>query len=385
MIYLGIIIGFLVGGAVGFSIAWFIKNKEFADHQKNSDELENKFKAIAGDVLRQSSDDFLRLAGIKFSDTEKDVTDLVKSVGTKVDQLEKERSEQVGKLAAGIQQVLQTSKEISDSAKTFKTVLSSSGTALGKWGEATLRNLLEKAGMTKGIDFDVQETVPGEDLTNLRPDFIIHLPGKMTLAIDSKASLASLHEFEKAREEVQPEEETKHIENFIDGLKKKIKDLSSKEYQKYVDPKIPYVVMFIPIESALIEALQYDNDLYSEAQEKNIMLASRSIIIPLILLIRSGWEQYKVTENAMKIKNEVGELKGRLEIFFNHVCGVGLNISQVTKKFNVAVGSFETRVRPKIDRINDLGGNIPVGEEIKRIEEEPRVSKKLLEQNKSKT
>ena len=371
-----------MGGAIGFLIAWFIKNKELAlerktaeDRQKNSDELENKFKAIAGDVLRQGSGDFLQLAGAKFSDAEKNVKNLVELVGTKVDQLEKGRSEQVGKLTAGIEQVLKTGEEMSKSALTLKTVLSSSGVALGKWGETTLMNLLEKAGMTKGIDFDVQETVSGEDFTNLRPDFTIHLPGKMTLAIDSKASLSSLHEFEKAREEVQPEEKIKHIKNFTDGLKKKIKDLSSKEYQKYVDPKIPYVVMFIPIESALIEALQYDNNLYSEAQDKNIMLASRSIIIPLILLIRSGWEQYTITENAMKIKNEIGELKSRLEIFFNHVCGVGLNILQTTRKFNEAVGSFETRVRPEIDRINDLGGNVPICEEMKKIEEEPRTPK----------
>ncbi|GEM_PF-6537696 len=380
----GLTISFVVGGTIGFFVAWFIKTKELKYKEKGSGELENKFKVIATDVLRQSSDDFLRLAGTKFGDAEKNVKSLVESVGTKVDKLEKERSEQVGKLANGIEQVLKTGKEMSDSAKTLKTVLYSSGTALGKWGEATLRNLLEKAGMAKGTDFDVQETISGEGSASLRPDFTIHLPGEMNLAIDSKASLPSLYEFEKAREEEQPEERTKHVKSFIDGLRKKIKDLSSREYQKYVDQKIPYVVMFVPIESALMEALQHDKDLYSEAQEKNIMLASRSILIPLILLIRNGWEQYRVTENATKIKNEVGELKGRLETFFAHVCGISLSISQVTKKFNEAVGSFETRVRPEIDRINDLGGNIPIGEEIKRIEEEPRTPKKLSEVRKLK-
>ncbi|MFH0712703.1 MAG: DNA recombination protein RmuC [Candidatus Jorgensenbacteria bacterium] len=379
MIYLEFLISFVVGGVIGLLAGWFL----FKRKGKSPEELEDKFKVIAGDVLRQSSEDFLRLAGTKFGDAEKNVKNLVESVGTRVDKLEKEQNEQVGKLVAGIGQVLKTGQEISDSAKMLKTVLSSSGTAIGRWGEATLSNLLEKAGMAKGTDFDVQETVSGEGSSILRPDFTIRLPGGMTLAVDSKASLASLYEFEKAREEEQPEERIKHIENFIDGLRKKIRDLSSKEYQKYVDTKIPYVVMFVPIESALLEALQHDNDLYSEAQSKNVMLASRSIIIPLILLIRNGWEQYRVTENATKIKNEVEELKGRLETFFGHVGGIGLNISQATKKFNEAIGSFETRVRPEIDRINDLGGNIPVGEGIKRIEEEPRVPKKLLNSGKS--
>ncbi|MDO8521588.1 MAG: DNA recombination protein RmuC, partial [bacterium] len=323
-----------------------MKNKEL----KNSDELENKFKAIAGDVLRQSANDFLQLAGTKFGDAEKNVKNLVESVGTKVDRLEKERNEQVGKLKEGIDQVLATGKEIKTSATTIKAVLSSSESTLGKWGEATLENLLEKFGMAKGIDFEVQETISGNDSATLRPDFIIRIPGEMKLAIDSKASLKSLREFERAEEE-SPEEKTKHLENFIKGLRETIKALSNKEYQKYVDPKIPYVIMFIPIESALMEALQHDKNLYAEAQDKRIMLASRSILIPLILLIRNGWEQYRITENAMKIKNEVGELKTRLETFFAHVGGIGSTLLSVTKKFNEAVGSFETRVRPEIDRI----------------------------------
>ena len=380
MTYLELLITFLVGGAIGFLVCWFL----FREKEKNSDKFEDKFKVIAGDVLRQSSEDFLRLAGTKFGDAEKNVKSLVESVGTKVDKLEKEQNEQVGKLVAGIGQVLKTGQEMSDSAKTLKTVLSSSGTAIGKWGEATLSNLLEKAGMAKGTDFDVQETVSGEGSSNLRPDFTIHLPGEMTLAVDSKASLASLSEFEKAREEERPEERIKHIENFTDGLRKKIEDLSSKEYQKYVDPKIPYVVMFVPVESALVEAFQHDTDLYSEAQDQHVMLASRSMIIPLILLIRNGWEQYRATENATQIKNEVSILRDRLETFFGRIGKMSSDISQVTKTFNEAVGSFETRVRPELDRINNLGGNISDGEGVKRIEEEPRVPKKLLGSSKSK-
>ncbi|MEK7195078.1 MAG: DNA recombination protein RmuC [Patescibacteria group bacterium] len=378
MSYLELIIVFLLGLIVGFAVAWFIKTKELEYRKKSLEELENKFKAMTADIFSQNSENFLRLAGTKFGGTEENVKKLVESVNKsvkeveeKVSQLEKDRSEQVGILTQNVKHVLDAGIEVNKAAVTIKTALSSSGSTIGNWGEGVLKSLLEESGLTEGVNFFVQETVSGEE-SFLRPDIIINLPGEFRLAVDSKASLA---EFNKAVEE--PERKTEHIESFVTSLRKRIKDLSGKEYQKYLDPRIPYAIMFIPGEAAIRAAFEQDTDLYREAQERKVVLASPYTIMPLIFLIVHAWKQYKSTINAAKLSEEVTELGDRLKLFFSHMGGIGQNISQATKRFNDAVGSFESRVLPKINQINTLGGSVRVDEEMKIIEEEPRAPKKL--------
>lgn len=393
MIYLGLIIG----AVAGFLVAWFIKNKELKlereatnNYQKKVDELvENKFKSVATDILRLNSKDFLQLAQVDFVNKEKGFEKLVEivnksveSVEKKVSQIEKERNEQVGALSESVKQVLETGSKIYDVTTTLKTALSSSGAIVGRWGEMVLKNLLEESGLTEGVDFFVQEAIYGEESALLKPDIIINLPGSLRLAIDSKANL---EEFVRAVEEKQTERKPEHIERFVTKLRSRVKELSSKEYQNHLDKKIPYVVMFIPSEAAVRAAFEYDANLYREAQEKKVMLASPATIMPLILLIAHAWKQYKSVVNATKLSEEVIDLGNRLNVFFAHIGGIGINISQATTKFNAAVGSWESKILPKIEQINTLGGSITIGEgtkNIKTIEEKPRAPKKLLVFNK---
>ena len=385
------IIGLLLAGVAGFVLAWFIKNKEAKLTQNQKGEQENKFKAIAADVLRLNSEDFLKLAqkdlakttkvfNSEFANKEKGFEKLVEGVNKtvenldkKVSQFEKERGEQVGSLSESVKQVLDAGAKINENTTTLKAVLSSGSAIRGRWGETVLRNLLEESGLTEGIDFFIQETILGET-ASLRPDVIINLPGNLRLAIDSKASL---EEFFKAIEEKDENKRLEHIQKFVANLKNRIKDLSSKEYQDHLDKKIPYVVMFIPGESAVRAAFEHDVNLYREAQGRKVMLASPATIIPLVLLVAHAWKQYKSAENAVRLGAEVAELGNRLKIFFSHVYDIGINIAQATKKFNAAVGSWEGRVVPKIDQIKNLGGNIQAEKDLKLIEEEPRMPKKL--------
>jgi DNA recombination protein RmuC len=238
-----------------------------------------------------------------------------------------------------------------------------------------LKNLLEQSGLTEGIDFQIQETIAGDEVS-LRPDVIINLPGSLQLAIDSKAGL---EEFFKAVEEKDTDKKQEHITKFAQNLRGHIKDLSSKEYQKHLDSRIPYVVMFIPGEAAVRAVFEQDIDLYREAQEKKVMLASPATIMPLILLIAHAWKQHKTVENASKLAKEITDLGGRLRTFLGHVVGISSSLSNATKKFNEACNSWDARVYPKIEQINTLGGNMQMIEaQITQVEVEPRAPGKLL-------
>lgn len=403
MTYLLILIGICVGGVAGFYVASILKNKDLEvakkeidiekraleERGKDIDQLEARFKAIAGDVMRVHSKDFLdefeKTRKIHNSDLEvkeknferiaEGINKSMEAVDKNIVQFEKQRIEQSGALGESIKNVLDTGAKMQETALSLKNVLSSSGTVRGRWGEAVLKNLLEQSGLTEGIDFNIQETIIGDE-ASLRPDVIINLPGSLKLVIDSKAVL---EEFFKAVEEKDSEKKTGNLTKFAQDIRSRIKDLSTKEYQKYLDSRIPYVVMFIPSEAAVRAAFEHDTNLYSEAQEKRVMLASPATIMPMILLIAHAWKQQKTVENASKLANEINELSSRLKAFLGHVVGIGTSLSSATKKFNEAANSWDSRVYTKIEQINTLGGNMEISSEIQKIEIEPRNPAKLID------
>lgn len=392
-----------IGGVAGFYIASVLKNKDLEvakkeidiekraleERGKDIDQLEARFKAIAGDVMRVHSKDFLeefeKTRKIHNSDLEvkeknferiaEGINKSMEAVDKNIVQFEKQRIEQSGALGESIKNVLDTGAKMQETALSLKNVLSSSGTVRGRWGEAVLKNLLEQSGLTEGIDFTIQETIIGDE-ASLRPDVVINLPGSLKLVIDSKAVL---EEFFKAVEEKDPEKKIGNLTKFAQDIRTRIKDLSSKEYQKYLDSRIPYVVMFIPSESAVRAAFEHDTNLYNEAQEKRVMLASPATIMPLVLLIAHAWKQQKTVENASKLASEINELSSRLRAFLGHVVGIGTSLSSATKKFNEAANSWDSRVYTKIEQINTLGGNMEISSEIQKIEMEPRNPAKLIE------
>ncbi len=388
-----------LGGAIGFAIAWYIKNRELVierlalrELKEREAELGSHFEVIANKVLRDRSDDFFKSfnqareqhevsVGNKergFSNIAESVEKTIRSVEGKLAELEKQKNQQIGELRTSIQNVLSTGEKMHESAQSLKTVLSSASAVRGRWGETTLKNLLEESGLQEGTDFETQSSMIGDESAILRPDVVINLPGKLRLAVDSKAGL---EEFFKACEEKDEVKKKEHIAKFSQNLRTHIKALSGKEYQKHLDGRIPYVIMFVPGEAAVRAVFEQDVNLYREAQERKVMLASPATIMPLILLIAHAWRQHKSVENATKLAEEVMDLGSRLKVFTGHVMGIGSHISQATKKFNQAAGSWDTMIATKLEKIRVLGGNIHLEmEQMQAIEEEPRAANKLLEE-----
>lgn len=305
--------------------------------------MDIRFKSIAGDVLRIHSKDFLEdfkkdkeLYDLNLSNKEQNINKTIegvnksmKQVENKIIEFEKQQGEQLGALGESIKHVLNVGIRMHEEAGTLKAVLSSASAVRGSWGEAVLKNLLEDSGLTEGIDFSIQESISGGEGASLRPDIIINLPGGLRLAIDSKASL---EEFFKAAEEKEEGKKSEHLLKFTKNIRGRIQELSSKEYQKYLDQRIPYVVMFIPGEAAVRAAFEHDTSLYREAQERKVMIASPTTMIPLIFLIAHAWRQQKSIENVTKFNEEVFELGNRIKTFFGYIVGIGSNLSQTTKK-----------------------------------------------------
>jgi DNA recombination protein RmuC len=408
MLYLIFIAAIVIGGIIGFYIASYIKSKEIAlkdkeleiknqevaierralEERKNDvDQLEARFKAVASDVIRVQSKDFLgefekarKVYNTDLDNKEKGFEKIVEginksmeAVDRKMVDFEKTRVAEVTALGESIKNVLDTGNKMQETALSLKNVLSSASAVRGRWGEMLLKTILEQSDLNEGVIFQTQETISGEN-ANLRPDVIITLPDGLKLAIDSKAGL---EEFFKAVEEKDFEKRKEHIIKLAQNIRGHIKDLSSKEYQKHLDPRIPYVIMFIPSEAAIRAVVEEDMSIYREAQERRVMLASPATIMPLLSLIAHAWKQQKTVENASRLAKEITDLGGRLKTFLGHVVGIGSSLSTATKKFNDAASSWDTRVYPKIEQINTLGGNMQLDTQIIQIDTEPRSPAKL--------
>ncbi len=378
-----------IGVLVGYFACWKIKDKEIQfiiknseDQKKYIEQFDDKFKSIASDILRQSASDFVTAAKkdldntkevVKTTLTEKEkgfervaqgVSELIKNIESKVVNLEAERAKQITTLGEGIKRVLEVESKIGDSVNNLKTALASGNSIRGKWGESFLKNVLEGCGMQEGVDYFTQETLHTED-GQLRPDIVVNMPGGIRLAIDSKANLT---EYFLALEEKDESKKIDHVNKFIDHIKDTIQKLSSKEYQKHIDTKVPYVIMFIPSESAIRVALQTKPELFAEAQAKKVILASPSTTMPMLLLIAHSWKQYKTSENAYKVTTDVVDLGKRLQTFIGHVIDIGDGIEKAGLKFNAAASSWDRNVVPKLNSLKEIGVDLHPTEEIKSID-----------------
>lgn len=392
-------LAFIVGVISGYFICKKIKDKEIGfiirnaeDQKKYIEQFDNKFKSIASDILRQSASDFTASAKrdmdstkevVKTTLTEKEkgfekiaqgVDALVKNIESKVVDLETQRTKQITTLDESIKRVLEVENNISNSVNSLKTALASGNAIRGKWGESLLKNVLEESGMQEGVHYFTQETLHTED-GQLRPDVIVNMPGGTRLAVDSKANLT---EYLNALEEKDESKKKDHVNKFVVHIKDTISSLSSKDYHKHLDGAVPYVIMFIPSESAIRVAFQAKPELFLEAQEKKVMLASPSTIMPLLLLIAHSWKQHKTSENAYKVTTEVVELGKRLQTFISHVIDIGDGIEKAGSKFNAAASSWDRNVIPKLNTLKEIGVDLHPAEEVKSIEVSLKLPAKKL-------
>lgn len=177
----------------------------------------------------------------------------------------------------------------------------------GNWGEIELSRLLEVSGLQQNIDYFTQENFKSEETSrNLRPDVIVRLPGKRSVIIDSKVSLNDYVQY--VGTDTEPDR-TLALQRHVQCLKNHIDELSGKEYQKLLkDESLDYVVIFIPVESAFVDAIKQDSSLYDYAYKKNIALTTPSSLLPILRTVENLWR----IENQNKYVQEIARVGGAL-------------------------------------------------------------------------
>ena len=332
------------------------------DLQESKDALIAQFRAVGDQMLEKAQKDFLDKAGERFTAADKasqvklqtllqPVEATLKRYEEGLQRVEKERVDQYAGLKSVVEQVREGQGRVRDETRNLVNALRSSPKARGRWGEKTLQNVLEQAGLIEHADFATEVSVDTDE-GRLRPDAIVNLPGGRKLVIDAKCSLNA---YLDATEEVDDERRDAHLRAHVASMKTHAQQLGSKAYWAQFDDAADYVVMFIPGEHFLTAALEHDHGLWEWAFERKVLLATPTNLVAIARTVASVWRQEKLAKEAGQIAALGRELHQRLATMADHVAAVGTNLARANSSYNKLVGSLESQVMTQAKRFETLG------------------------------
>ena len=243
-----------------------------------------------------------------------------------------------------------------------------STSARGAWGEQQLRNVIELAGMLPYCDFFEQTTVTSNDRTQ-RPDAVIKLPNNGCVVIDSKTPLDS---YLKAQETSDPTVRQQLLSEHAKALAGHAKVLADKKYWEQFNRSPEYVIMFIPGESFLADALRSDSSLLEVAMRSRVLIASPVNLLALLLAVAKGWQAFQIAEHAEKIAALGRELYERVDTVLESVEKTGRGLESAISAYNKMVGSIEGRMLATLRKFKDAGVTSSELTEISNIDSAPR-------------
>lgn len=324
-------------------------------HREASEKLELRLKTLSQEIFEEKSkrfrEDSLRGMELLLNPFKEKMTDFQR----KVEEMHLTDTKDRLRLHSEIERIILTGQKMTSETENLTRALKGDVKMQGNWGEMILEKLLETSGLRAGEEFILQGKEMGlkdEEGRTQQPDVVINLPDNKHLIVDSKVSLVA---YERYVNEGQEED----LSHFLDSLYAHIKGLSSKKYHmldKLASPD--YVMLFIPIEGAFMLAMQKDNELFSHAWEKNIMLVGPSTLLATLRTVASIWKQERQTKNAIEIARQAGLLYDKfvgvaeeLDHMQGQIRKVGHSFDELRSRILTGKGSLAGRM----ENLKELG------------------------------
>ena len=222
----------------------------------------------------------------------------------------------------------------------------------GRWGEVQLKNCVELAGMSEYSDVTFQDSTDGAEGNRLIPDMTVRMPGGRLVVVDCKTPIdAFLASLEAQNDDVRQAEMIRHGKH----VKSHVQTLATKDYGKNIEGAADFTVMFLPNESFLYAALESEPDLVEFALQKKVLIATPPTLIGLLKVIRYGWNEEKLAENASRISKEGQELHKRICDFVDAYVNVGKHLDKAREEYDKGMSRLERRVLVQARRLEKLG------------------------------
>jgi len=342
-------------------LATELKNSE-NEMQNNKEELNKiqekftkEFENLANKILEEKSTKFTEQNKLNITSILNPLKEKIEGFEKKVSESQKESIGMHSALKEQLNNLKDLNLQMSKEAINLTKALKGDSKAQGDWGETQLEILLEKANLAKNIHFTTQGGYRDEDGRLKKPDFIINLPDKRHLIVDSKVSLTNYEAYFNAEDE---EQKKLHLKRHIESIRKHIKELSEKKYETLYEINTPdYVLMFVPIEPAYLLALNNNNQLYLEALDKNVVLVSTSTLLATLSTVSSMWRQENQKNNVLEIANQAGRLYDQFVNLTDDLIKVGTQLKTVQGSYDTSMKKLTGKgnLVKKVEKIRELG------------------------------
>ena len=334
-----------------------IKIEELKKHYDDNEvHLTASFKNLANKILEDNSEKFKKQNSEQLGSLLNPLGKEIENFKKKVEETNKDYIDRNAALTQKIQSLESLNLRLSQDAINLTNALKGDSKVQGDWGEIQLEVLLEKSGLTNGIHFTTQGGYKDDECNLKKPDFIINLPDNKHLIIDAKVSLTAYESYFNSENDL---EKSLALKKHIDSIKKHFIELSNKDYPSLYGINAPdHVLMFVPIEPALMLALHEHKGIYLDALEKNIVLISSSTLLATLSTIASIWKQEDQKKNVLEIAKEGGLLYDKFEGFVSDLLNVGKTLKSSQASYEEAMNKLVVgrgNIIKKVENLKKLG------------------------------
>jgi DNA recombination protein RmuC len=305
--------------------------------QENREELTKEFERLANEVLERKGKAFKELNQESITNLLNPLHTEMKGFKAKVEDIHAKDAEQRIELRTELKNLQTLNKEITDQADKLTTALQGQKKVQGNWGELMLENVLDNSGLRLGIDYKREVSFTTEE-GRQRPDAIVYLPQKQHLIIDAKTSLMSYTQYVNADNDL---ERGQALAAHTKAVSDRVNELADRDYFKLPGLNSPEVViMFIPIESAYVEALKYDETLFQRAIERNVLVATPTTLLTSLNIVRQLWRFEDQNKHTAELANRAEKFYNKLNGFLTSMQGVGNQLNRARDSYDKAFGQL---------------------------------------------
>ena len=323
---------------VDFENLWERHKEQKNEITELQEKFTKEFENLANKILEEKSAKFTEQNSENMKNILLPLQDKIQGFEQKVEQTHKESIDYHAALRQQIVGLSEMNAQMSKETLNLTKALKGDSKMQGNWGELVLERVLEKSGLEKGREYEVQQSFTNNEGNRVFPDVVINLPDGKKMIVDSKVSLVAYERWINEESEIL---KIDFLKEHVNSIRRHVEQLGNKNYHDLYQIESPdFVLLFIPIEPAFAIALNEDSALYNKAFDRNIVIVTPSTLLATLRTIDSMWANQKQQENAFEIARQAGALYDKFEGFVVDLVRIGNKIKDTKTEYENAMSKL---------------------------------------------
>jgi DNA recombination protein RmuC len=320
--------------------------------QENEERVKNEFKTLASEIFEQNSKKFTEQNNLNIGNLLTPMKVQLNEFKKRVEDVYDKESKDRSALQHELKILKELNLQISTDAINLTNALKGKNKQQGVWGEMILETVLENSGLRLGLEYQREVSLKDDDNKSFRPDVIVNLPDNRHIIIDAKTSLVAYNEYMSSEDELT---KALQLKSHISSIKEHIKGLANKKYENLKEiNSLDFIFMFIPIEGALLLALENDVNLYDEAFKQKIILVSPTTLLVALRAVENTWRYERQAQNIAEVSKRAELLYSKFHSFIDDLQKVGEGLKKADESYQNAFSKLSIGSGNLISQVTSL-------------------------------